>query len=70
MLFQSRCQSKSVFQSYTFLYYCPLYTSTQYDGGYWYYFKVLWIVNSLIASIEDNYQYMKMYKLPNCILDG
>ena len=24
MLFQSRCQSKSPFQSYTFLYYCPL----------------------------------------------
>lgn len=24
MLFQSRCQSKSLFQSYTFLYYCPL----------------------------------------------
>jgi hypothetical protein len=24
MLFQSRCQSTSAFQSYTVLYYCPL----------------------------------------------
>lgn len=43
------------------------YKSTPYDNGYWYYFKVICTVNSLIASVEDNYQYICIWKLPNGI---